>query len=255
MEDFKKDLYLTAVDNLKNDEGKIELQSAAGKILESAKVVPRYTLLEENPTLLEESRQKLNTEAGIVIANHPGYYDNYLIVNAISRPDIKIVASNSAYNEFYSTVGEDFLIKATHDPREIHAFMAAIKEHIDAGGLVLLYPTAGVDRVDKNLDFEFKRGLSLILKRCMKPTDMVYSFYIEPEDIRPIVDETLSRLPGAASAITLDRAISTNSFKESAEVKVGERYSTAEEWLQVAGASGKDTKNAALSEHFLSQFK
>jgi hypothetical protein len=254
MEDFKKNLYLSAVDTYIDGQDKVDLSSACERVLKDAKIAPKY-LLPENQAVFEESRNRLNTEPGLIIANHPGFYDNFLILNAVKRPDIKIVASDSAYEDFYSKIGEDFLIRATHDPKEIHAFMKKIKEHIDSGGVVLIYPTAGVDRVDKDNSFEFKGGLSLILKRCMKPSDMVYSFYVDPNDIRTIVDEKVSRLPGVASAVIFDRAINSNSLKEEVEVKVGERYSTADEWLGEIADSGKDEKSSALAEHFLAQFK
>jgi len=255
MEGFKKSIYAGTIEELKGDIEEGGLEAAAHRILEEAKITPAYTLEQESQPDFEESRNKLNTEAGLIIANHPGYYDTFLILNALKRKDVKIVVSAENYESFAPSIGEDLLIKATNEPSEAFAFIRSIKSHIESGGVVLIYPTGGVDRVNKeNKDFTFENGFSVILKRCLKPNDMVYSFHIDENDIKPLVDEKISRMPGVISAISLHPSLNVNKLKDEAVVKVDERYSTAEEWQKVLEDADKETKNEMLSKHFTESF-
>ena len=102
-----------------------------------------------DPEEFNISRQKLNAEAGIVVANHPGYYDTFLIFNALKRKDVKIVVSKVNYDAYASLVGEEYIIKATDNPSGDPTFLKSIKSHIESGGLVIMYPTGGADRVSK----------------------------------------------------------------------------------------------------------
>ncbi len=255
MEGFKKIVYAEALSGLKDSVNEGGLEAVGKKVLDAAKITPVYTN-EGNSETFEEDRKRLNTEAGIVVANHPGYYDTFLILNALKRKDVKIIASESNFKYFAPSIGEEYLIKATNDPTQALAFLRSIKDHIDNGGLVVIFPTGGVDRVDNDpTDFMFENGFSVIIKRCLKPGDMVYSFYINPEDIAALVDETIPRTPGTISAVALHPSININKFKDDAEVRVDERYSTADEWQQIVDDSEKEEKNAALSKHFTDSFK
>ncbi|MEK7579003.1 MAG: 1-acyl-sn-glycerol-3-phosphate acyltransferase [Patescibacteria group bacterium] len=253
MEGLKKSAYLGVIKELKGEIENGGFQSVGKRVLEESKIKPVYTLEKEDPLLCDENRQKLNTEAGVVIANHPGYFDTFFILNTLKRKDVKIVVSGSNYETFGRAIGEEFLIKATRDPSEVVSFLRSIKDHIESGGLVLIYPTGGGHDNDKNPPFE--NGFSVILKRCLKPTDMVYSFYIDPEDFGPLVDEKISRLSGIVSAVTVHPSFNVNRLKEEAEVRVHERYSTAEEWQEVLDSSNKKEKNQKLTEHFLGSFQ
>ncbi len=245
-------MYAETAKNLKEEFEAGGFEAVGRKVLDEAKINPLYTLEQEDLVVFEKSRQRLNTEAGIIISNHPGYYDAFLIMNALKRKDVKIVVSKSNYATFAPIVGEECLIKATHDPKEALSF-GEIKDHIDSGGLVLLFPTGGDDRVDKSAEeaeLVFEGGLSVILKRCLKPTDMVYSFYVEPEDIRPLVDEKIPRIAGVVSAINVNPALNVNQLKTSVDVKVNERYSKADEWISVMDGQDREEKSRNLALHF-----
>jgi hypothetical protein len=251
MEGLKGDLYKIAADNLQLNLAEGGFQATGAKVLEEAKLKPVYALEQSDEAAFTEAREKLNTEAGIIIANHPGYYDTFTILNALKRKDLKIVINESNYNFFAPIVGEELLIKATDDPTEALSFIRTIKEHIESGGIVLLYPTGGTDRIGKkNPRFKFKDGISVILRKCLAPTSMVYTFYIEPEDLRPVADEKISRTAGVVSAIAGHPALNINNLKDKAEVHVKERYSTAKEWQDLISEADKEEKSEILTEHF-----
>ncbi len=236
---------------LKEEQG---LAAAVEKLLAIEKIKPVYTLKQENADLFAESRVKLNTEAGLVIANHPGYFDTFLILNTIKREDVKFVVNESYFKKYSSILGEENLIAATKDPSLALTFLKSIKTHIENGGVVILYPTGGDDRVDKDKGFLFQDGLSVILRKCLAPNHMVYSFKINPEDIKPLVTETISRSMGAASAILTHDLINTNQLKDEVEIRVDETYSKAGDWQAILSTVDKEGKNKVLTEHFLNQF-
>lgn len=229
------------------------LQAVAAKVLELAKITPVYTLAQrEGDESFAQSRQRLNTEAGLIISNHPGYFDSMVILNTITRSDLKIVVSESNYRKFAPKIGEDALIKATNEPNEALGFIRSIKNHIESGGVVLIYPTGGADRAGNNPEqFDFKDGLSVILRKCLNPQDMVYSFYVEPEDITVAAGETLSRHSGVFSALLTNENISANVLKDEVPVRVNERYSNASEWQNVVDQAQKENRNQALAQHFI----
>ena len=252
MEGFKYNLYAETVDKLKDGVEEGGLQFIGQKVMEEARIKPVYKLEEAEPTIFEQSRQKLNTEAGIIIANHPGYYDTFPILNALERKDVKIVVSEANYKSFAS-VGDEYIIKASNDPKEAVSFLKAIKDHIENGGVVLIYPTGGRDRVDKNSEdeqFVFEDGLSVILRKCLRPNDMVYSFYVEPEDIKPLVNESIPRTAGVVSAVNYNLP-NINKLKETSEIRVNERYSKALEWQETIAGLEREDKNRALERHFI----
>lgn len=251
MEGSKYNLYAETVAELKDEVAEGGLQHLGQRIMAEAKIEPVYKLAEKDPVIFEQSRQRLNTEAGIIIANHPGYYDTFPILNSLNRTDVKIVVSERNYKAL-APVGDEYIIKASSDPKEAVAFLRAIKDHIESGGVVLIYPTGGKDRVDKDSGSDgivFEDGLSVILRRCLKPTGMVYSFYVEPEDIKVLVDESIPRTAGVVSAVNYGLP-NVNKLKDVSEIRVNERYSKAEEWLGVMAGLDKEDRNKALEEHF-----
>lgn len=253
MESFENKLYPRVIEKMLHEADKIGIGPTAKRILKEEKIEPIYFSENENPETLNKNRSLLNTEAGLIIANHPGYSETFIILSTLTRDDIKLIVSEENYKKFSDVLGGDRIIKATKDSSEAGSFLRSIREHVRGGGIVLLYPTGGRDRIDReDQSFVFGKGLSVILRRCMEPSDMVYSFYVDPEGFRPLVDEKVSRHMGAASAITLNPTLNVNQLKTPVEVEVRERYSTAQEWQEVI-KNADTSREEALANHFIEQ--
>lgn len=251
MEGFKAKLYAKAAESLKEDVDVNGLQSAAQIFLEHAGIKPVY-IKESEGEAFAAMRKRLNSEPGVIIANHPGYYDVFSILQALNRKDVKIVVSESNYKVLEPIIGPDFLIKSISKSDEAFAFLGSIREHVEKGGVVVLFPTGGADRVDsENPKGDFEAGFSVILRRCLRSTDMVYSFHINPDDIDNAVDESVPRVAGVVSALVLNPGLNINKLKEERIIRVNEDYSQAGIWQTIAKEGGSE----GLAENFLKSFK
>jgi 1-acyl-sn-glycerol-3-phosphate acyltransferase len=252
MENLSDWARIQTAENLMNEVNDADgVVSVVGKkILETSKVKPEYLLSAKGQEELSSSRYKLNHEPGIIISNHPGYFDTFAILNVLDRSDVKIVVSSGNYRELSGRLGSEYFIEARDDFNGARSLLREVKEHVDNGGVVLIYPTGGKDAThNDDPEFMFERGLSVILKKCLKPSDMVYSFYIEPEDIKNIASERVSRHKLTFAAVALDLGVNINELKDEKTIRVDERYSTAETWQTMT------EKEADLEEYFLDQFK
>jgi len=230
------------------------LSAVARKFLDMANIEVISSL---DPEASDKMHKKLNTEAGLIISNHPGHFDYYAILNLLEREDIKIVVGKTGYKKLAPIIGVDHLIqaKSSMSISEAKEFLKITKDHIENGGVVLLFPTGGKDNVEKeNDDLKFESGLGTFLRKVLRPTDMVYSFNIDPKDIRSIVDEKIDRNVGIFTGIATKGLINTNSFKEKKQIHIQESYSQASEWQDIVNATSNEDDNVALAEHFLNQF-
>ncbi len=257
-ENLRYNIYTNAAQELKKNAEEGGFHAAGKRALEEARIVPVYTLEQQNFSEFDENRKRLNKEAGLVISNHPGYFDTFLILNALKRKDVKIVISAENYETYAPLLGSDAFIKAGDELADVRALLDSIKTHIENGGLVMLYPSGGADRVNKedkkNEELAFKSGFAAIVKKCLKPTDMIYSFHINTEDIEPIINETVSRHTAMASALATHPALNVNALKDDKGVRVDEKYSTAEEWQALLGDTEKAERNKILTDHYSEQF-
>lgn len=223
--------------------------------MKALKIEPDY--LQKAQPEFAEMRRRLNTESGIMMMNHPGLFDIYLVFATIERTDFKVMAQPNAYEFFCALLGEDRVLVVKTDPVGLKVQARAIKDHISKGGLLLLQPTGGDDAVYNPASAEgikFKDGTRFIIKRVLAPTDMVYSFYINPEDIVKAGRERISPETSGLEVRDKDRIISTVGIVESAPIQVDERYSTAEEWQKLV-QNDKAVANEVLAQHFVDQFK
>ncbi len=226
------------------------------QLLSAANVSPKFSLAERDPDAFRESRERLRTEAGLVIANHPGKFDSYIILSQIDRDDIKIVVSEGNYRQVTEMFGSVPIIKATSERTEGRQFLAEIADHVTSGGLVLLYPTGGGDHITHGTSapLEFQRGLGMVLKYSLRPTDMMYSFYVEPAEVRKAAADSPSRITAATSSITVPLLAGLVSPKSTAVITTHERYATVAEWQAcVDGAIGQEREHR-LTQYFLGQF-
>ncbi len=197
----------------------------------------------------ESNRAKLNSEPGIVIANHPGAFDSSAILSLLYRNDIlMMVNDNEAYE---GTPIENSFVKAPHSQKEIQEVFDRIRKHIQNGGLFFMFPTAGHE--NEGGDFKFRSGLSYMLTDgTLKDDTMIYCFDIKngvgitsQEDIQKRVDYVVRKklYPDAHDSVPVP-----------AEIILDERLTRGREWIEILKNEGRD-KNIVLGDHYLGLFK
>lgn len=204
-----------------------------------------------NPEL-SAMREKLNTNPGLLIANHPGSFDVPAVLNLLDRKDFKFLASRGGTEILTAALGNaDYFLAATHDPSELRVQLREIETFISNGGLFLLFPTAGGEGANSDGEFEFRSLFRVILEKILKPQDMVYNCWINPDDANPSV--SFSRHAGIISKHVAH--VPTNPLLPKRQVHLDERYTVASEWqAQLSGVRGSARKNHILATHFLSLF-
>lgn len=263
--EIKRSVYVSAFEKMKDDieanEGGDLFYDTMKKYLESSNVKPVYETEADNPEIAA-MREKLNTESGIIISNHPGYFDSAVILNLMHRDDLKIVVSSQNYQKFVEFFGPDKFIEALsagHDVSRQLAEAKKIRDHLKSGGALLIFPTAGSDAVDKKKtddELHFESGFGHFVKKYLKPDDMVYSFWVEPDDVAAaVLAEKIPRSAGALSEVYIGPSANINKLKETKPIRVKEAYSRAEEWQEeMSGPENKEDKNKKLAAHYLDQF-
>ena len=201
-----------------------------------------------------ESRAKLRTEPGIIIANHPGYFDVVSVVKAAYRPDLKIWAGDRGFEIGKKYFGEDHFLETTKDSATNLAQLRTIEEHIRAGGAFMFFPTGGNDMIAQGGGLHFQQGLAVMFRKMLRPTDMVYNFYIEPDDIASIMGQKANRLVAARSGLALGELANLNRLKERKGIRVSEQYSQAGEWQRALEGAQAEDRNEVLTKHFLRKF-
>lgn len=241
------------------EHGIAALGSGIKSYLDQVKIEPVYLQEQAHNPDLTAMRERLNTMPGIAIANHPGHFDIFLVFNLINRPDFKIMVTPHAYQFFCAMLGAERVLKITADGKDLRAWIRDIREHIDKGGLIFMHPTGGDDaiyspQVAKGI--VFRDGVRVIMERLLRPTDMVYEFWTNPDDIRRAATERFTPKTSGITVLERDRMISVAGIAQPTLIRVNEHFSTAESWQEIIRANpGKDEANQALAQHFSKQFQ
>jgi hypothetical protein len=177
----------------------------------------------------------------IIISNHPGYIDVPAILRCIERDDIMIMVDRAGYGTLRDLIGEKYIVPADT------AALSKVASHIQNGGVFLIFPTGGDGGGDA---IDFRPGFTKLLQG-LRPEDMVYSFYMDQQDVEEIESTYRGRVAGVASALYLTPALSLNRLHETKTFSVDEHYSSAREW-QDACSAGSSTKSrtALLTKHY-----
>lgn len=214
------------------------LHDWADKYFRLWNIVPNYE--RQNDADFMELRKKLNTEAGVIISNHPGYVDFPAILKCIAREDIKIMVDKEGYEDLRKLIGDKYIVPA-YGPS-----FPRMSAHIQNGGIVLLFPTGG----DRGNQIDFKPGFTALLDR-LKPDNMIYSFCVETRDVETIESAYHGRSAGVASALYFGDQTNVNRLRETKSFSVDERYSTAREWQEaIASAKGPMEKTILATKHY-----
>jgi len=229
-------------------------QALATDVLRMLKVEPVYTQSEKPE--FSEMRRKLNEEPGVLIANHPSGLDAFLLLKMIERKDIKIITSGNALSRLSSMFPEQYFYGVTGSSTAVRKQIQDMTEHIQAGGLLVFFPTGGEDQeAGKGTSYEFKGLFGHLLKEVLSPSDMIYSCWIDPNDIKSFASEKLPRKAGVLSEIILPGDFNVNSLRENGPVRIDERCADVGEWREViSGMKSGRQANQTLTRHFLDQF-
>ncbi len=240
------------------DKGVEAIPESMDMYLKSLNVQPEYVI--EHNDNFKEQRQALNTEPGLIIANHPaGFIDVPMLLKVLHRPDFKVYVLDKVYRalaeSFETNFGEegkqfvtDKLLSNAPDQQRTN-FRNAVN-HIKNGGALIIHPTAGEDRHSTE-QIEFQPGFRAFLKH-LEPDNMVYSFCFNPNDIQQELKgqgDVALRFTGLASEQLTDDKFNINRQRNTAVIRVDEQYSTAGEWKD----SAQD--DASLTKHYWDQYK
>ncbi|MBI5733501.1 MAG: hypothetical protein HY973_00965 [Candidatus Kerfeldbacteria bacterium] len=178
-----------------------------------------------------EQRQKLQTEAGLIICNHPGYVEIPAILQALDRRDVKIMINRHIYEEFCQQFGEQYFVPNAQTPRELVEIMNQAISHIKNGGAFLLFPTGGekLDVYNGKDKPKFMGGFRNILSR-LSADNMIYSFYVDPEQSYQMRRSKVPTFAGIASEVISKGNFNINQSRDQQIIKVDERYTQADFW-------------------------
>jgi hypothetical protein len=254
------------------------LGEASTKMLESLNIKPDYK--KKDDPHFSEMREKLNREAGILIANHPGGFDIVSVLSTLNREDIKFVVAEEVFERWAGIFGKEHVLSAPKvkayppeqnklascgendaddDPvtadvsavqRAYLGIMREITDHIESGGLFIFFPTGGDDSRELQR-FQFKDLFRVLIKK-IKPETMVYSLNIRSDEMKNQMEQAF-RIAGSFSDAFTGGKINWNRLKDPLEIELDENYSRAEEWKRLLSGN-KHQERVDFTEHYLEQF-
>lgn len=249
-----RDGTLRTVEIAIRERGKVHsLVEFSKDVLHNLNVEGQY--LQSDNQEFKQMRKKLNQEPGLIISNHPGYFDMPLVLSNINRDDLKIIVAENFYPSLTRRFGADKFIKST---RELVRKSSA---HIKNGGAILIFPTGGADIVikrDQAQKTNFRSGFRHILN-SVNPDSMVYSFYIDPQDDLTLLNrysskKTIKNLQIAGQALALWEPDNIGSSKKSV-IKVDENISRVQDWQkEIKNIQGSIPQNEKLTQVYFDQF-
>ena len=201
---------------------------------------------QENPEFLL-MRNRLNTQGGLIISNHPGYIDVPVVLQAIRRADLKIMVTEKRYAQFTELYGDHFLPSAKSGA-QAKKFLNTAMEHIWQGGAFLLFPSGEAEARGGSTDF--KGGIRALVEK-LSPEIMLYAFHVFPDDIRTMIKQEKGH--------SMARIVRVRSGVHPAprfHIRLDEAYTTCEEWQKMLwSAKGSSAKNQELTEYYYQLFK
>lgn len=219
-----------------------------GQYLDWLKIEPEF--VQSTEPQFPEWRHRLNTEAGIVIANHPaGHVDAPLLLSIITNPRTAIFVQERIYEAVTKGFGKYFGEEAAVEAKKHllsngrHEFERAL-EHVENGGLLVMHPTAGTDG-GKQFPTKFASGLGAFIER-LKPETMIYAFHFEFDDYANFHNKSTKFWEQMAKA-SVSSLIPTS--MDSVYVKAEERYTQVADWHVETGNRNVETNNSLVIQY------
>lgn len=206
----------------------------ANFVLSESRISPRF-VARSRPEF-DEMRQRLNTEGGIIISNHPGFVDTPSIVSALERTDIKIFSGQGGIDRFGELMGDKHLIRAGKDIASVRNFLVNATKHVNNGGLFLIYPSGLHD------SREFRAGFHHLVER-VNPESLVYMFKFN-EQQSPVIYDAMNKFIKIGVRP-----------KENLVIDVDEKLSRANEWQQLINQiSDREDIPSVATEYYYNHF-
>jgi len=190
---------------------------------------------QDSQSNFQEQRHKLETQPGLIISNHPGGLDTLIMLDILKKRisekgDVKIlVAGGELYDRLVSIFSEDIFINAEKGFANLRKIIGESVEHINAGGLLMIYPTGGQEKT-------FQSGFKSIFKR-LPDNAMIYAVNIDEHDLAMASKNTNS------------------GKKDVSRVRVDEIYTTVKEWGDEIAGVNLHEQNDKLTEFYNSKFQ
>lgn len=206
------------------------LRVAVREYMHKQNIVPKYT--QENSVEFSNMRRSLTERPGVFIANHPsGYIDIPVTLTMVDRDDVLIYAQDRVRSglvrglaeKYGDGVGQVVAEKLlSNDPSLAKSNFQTALRHVESGGLIVLYPTAGREGHTLPL-VTFRPGFRLLL-RLLKPETMVYAAHFNVSHAR-----SPGVLAGRATAMVLPKPLQ-EVVRKPIVVTVDEQLTTVADW-------------------------
>lgn len=219
------------------------MQETLRYFFEALNIEPVYKKKERDFKEFYEGRERLKNDPGLIIGNHPGHLDAFLILQVLEgREDFKIFVYHKRVPQFAKILGEDKLISSDDKMglrKAIH--------HIENGGVVIFFPTLMEER--KTGEILFQRGFKTIAKN-LEPETMIYCFNFNLEDMQQAFgsqkhDEFNPKMAAKFSGLNLEtifqsRLANINRYQKADRIRVNEQYTQASEWQNAFSEEGEN---------------
>ncbi len=251
LRDKVRPIITAEVETAIQEHGVEGVYQAAHRYLEKVNVRPVFT--KETEPQFNEWRERLQQDKGVLISNHPSSLDAFLLMEALKRTDIKIVVNKTLYEQTQDMALNDLFIPATHadDPLSMRKqMMVSIKAHLDAGGLLVIFPTGGRELEQHKIEFE--PGLGHILG-MLDDNDMVYSFHIDTESLKP-VSNILKVNSSVLADFYLPEELNPANMRDTHDIYVDEQCQNASQWKHILAQHPKQEASEALTSYYLNLF-
>ncbi len=123
----------------------------------------------------------------IIIGNHPGGLDAFLIAASLPRDDIQMVVSGVPFFESLPSIGEH-MIHAPYDPHGRVGVVRRVIRHLQDGGSLLIFPSGNVDP-----DPAVMPGLEAALESWSASLDIMLRKVPESRVVTTIISGVLAR--------------------------------------------------------------
>lgn len=80
----------------------------------------------------------------MVVSNHPAAYDVFILVAAIKRPDLMVLASDIQIIQMLPHMAEHVIPVPYHIPSRLHTIRAT-EQHLQDGGAIFLFPRGNIE--------------------------------------------------------------------------------------------------------------
>jgi len=211
--------------------------------------------VKEQSPLFKDMRRQLDTEAGMLIANHPSSLDFFFVFPTLTRQDVLCMTQRKRFPFLEQTFGSKYVVQVPEGVGESLEATKRIEEHISSGGLFILFPSGGEEIATGVL--RFKSGFRHFLSR-LSPESMIYAMHIDPKAGETIMKNVVGAPPkagGVPELIAPNLHVRPN--PEILRVLVDETYTQTADWQKVLreqSTTAGDEEKDPLTQHYLRLF-